>query len=175
MVVLRVFFVPVGRTKAILASIHHRVQGGFDLLGGIPQIHVVDRELERGKEVLFLRVKVVVHCDIADAVLWEIAFRIIAGFTHITAKAGEVFGNDHVYFRVRFQRFDHGLKARTVKVAAGVVVVRKFPRDHDVVFLAVVLQDFSLICDTAGFALALIFIGKPQINKCDIYRIKAFH
>ena len=59
----------------------------------------------------------------------------------------------------------HVLKRWTVKIAAGIAVIHKFPHKCDVVAMAIVLNHLSLVCNTGGFAASCFLIGKTKISK----------
>ena len=117
-------------------------------------------EKERGHDVLPLSVKVVRDGNIVNAVLGEELLSVVAGFPHIAAQTGQVFGNDGVGLAL-LELLHHFLKGRAVKVAAGVAIIRKLPHQSDTVLLAVVLYDHALVRNTGRFPALRFLVGEP--------------
>ena len=159
--------VAVGRAGHIFAVVALGVQRLLDLTGRIPQIDVVHSKLERCHQVIFLGIKVAAGCQIADAVFGEIALRIVAGFRHITAQPGQVFGNDHVDL-AGFQMLQHGAEAGALEVASGIAIIGKFLHQNDAVFFAVFPHNGTLVGNTGRFTVLPLLIGKAVVGVCKL-------
>ena len=161
------FPVAVGWAGHIFAVVAFGVQRLLDLTGRIPQIDIVHGELKRCHQVIFLRVKIAAGCQITDAVFRKIALRIMAGFRHVTAQPGQVFGDDHVDL-TGFQMLQHGAETGALEVAAGIAIIGKFFHQNDTVFFAVFPHNGTLVGNTGRFAVLPLLIGKAVIGVCKL-------
>ena len=159
--------VAVGRTSHIFAVVALGVQCLLDLAGRIPQVDVVHGKLKRCHQVISLGVKIAAGGQIADAVFGEIALRIVAGFRHITAQSGQVFGNDHVDL-AGFQMLQHGAEAGALEVASGIAIIGKFLHQNDAMLFAVFPHNGTLVGNTGRFAVLPFLIGKAVIGVCKL-------
>ena len=139
--------VAIRRARGVLSLFALHVKRLLDLARGITQVNIVHSKLERCHQIIAHRVKIVARCQIVDTMLREKAFRVVAGFGHITAQTGQVFGNDRVRFSCR-QVIEHCLKARAFKVAARISVIHELTHDDDALFFTVVPDNLALVGDT---------------------------
>ena len=159
--------VSVRRAGHIFTVVALGVQRLLDLAGRIPQVDIVHGELKRCHQVIFLGIKVAAGRQITDAVFGKIALRIVAGFRHVTAQPGQIFGDDHVDL-AGFQMLQHSAEARALEVAAGITVIGKLLYQNDAVLFAVFPHNGTLVGNAGRFAILPFLIGKAVIGICKL-------
>ena len=126
-VVIRVFFVAIGRNPAhietALGTCH---LCGLDLLGDVSSVEFIEDVFEGGNVhgLIAGAVHPVIDGDILYPVLGEENLNVAARFQIVSAETGQVLGNNPFHM-TGFDLCNHFLKGGTVEGGAGVAVIHK--------------------------------------------------
>ena len=161
MLVLRAFHIAIRCVVAEeLASFTLHGKGAFDFQGKLSDVVIVHNVGERNDSTaislgVFQTVNVVQNRNYADTLLWEIFLHETAQFRIVSAQSRIILEYDAVDFS-GFNICNHPLVIRTLKVAAGIAVIRvyfngsnDFPLPLQI--FDMLLNDSFLILDTIAF------------------------
>ena len=146
-------------SAASLTISHAGIEDGLDLVAGIPGIPFIHDIQERCEVVVraVLTVNAVVDCNEVDFFLREQDLGIEPYLQVVTTKSAHVLDNDHADISGMNLR-QQSLKARSVKVSAGITVIREVTDIGEAVSRCIIFEILLLIGDAVGLALQLIVL-----------------
>lgn len=152
-----------GEAADVLSFPAFQVKDHADVFGKVFQVPLVDQSVDlAGFFVAFdLGVGVVGHRDEANAPNWKQAVDVLLYQLHVPGKAGLGFAEDDLEFLL-LRRSQHTIEIRAEAVSAGVVLVTIDGIDVPSMVNGIVGQQRSLVLDTLGFDLVLVFILLAQ-------------
>ena len=90
--ILRGFLVPIGRLSQRFSGVAPQTVGASDLAADVTGVHFI-HDIAEGCQLIFsvVAIHTVVDGDKTDAVVWEIAIRVVAHLQIVTAQTGHIF------------------------------------------------------------------------------------
>ena len=156
--VLWVFLVTEWRTGTVFPFAPFHLEHIPDLPGAITKVNFIHGKLKRSHDIFKFGVKIIRNGNIVNLMFREKLLCIVAGFSHVTAKTGKVFSNDHVCF-AGFKGTHHCLKAWTLEITTRPAVIDKGIKKRNAISGTVVSHYFFLIKDTGGLPFVGFFLG----------------